>query len=342
METPLDEHNLLGNDDTYPNSMESDSAITADHPPQGPVGGRRRRIGLNVLSLMLAFTLGLGSGYLIWGQATIAPTESTSVETTSEQRSPQALRLPDRYALPVSFGDIGPQLLNAGTIDYERFLQVYQQAGQPLTEEQQQILTAGSEEPIVFTQENAYFLLNLFWALGLTNQNPLLGEGPMIEYSQGEIERFASTGGWTIGTKPVVELYNAVPIIPLTPEQQARLEEVAAAVFRPCCNNPTSFPDCNHGMAMLGLLELMAAQGTDTDEMFEAAKYANAFWFPQQTLEQILFFKATQGLDFAEIDAREITGPQFSSATGFRNIHQLLAANGLLEQAPAGGSRCGI
>jgi hypothetical protein len=48
--------------------------------------------------------------------------------------------------------------------------------------------------------------------------------------------------------------------------QQKRLEEVTIGVFRPCCDNPHAFPDCNHGMAMLGLLELMARDAS-VDEM---------------------------------------------------------------------------
>ena len=30
--------------------------------------------------------------------------------------------------------------------------------------------------------------------------------------------------------------------------------KIAKGIYRPCCNNSTYFPDCNHGMAMLGLL----------------------------------------------------------------------------------------
>ena len=49
-------------------------------------------------------------------------------------------------------------------------------------------------------------------------------------------------------------------------------ERAAPFVYRPCCDNATHFPDCNHGMAMLGLLELMAAQGASEEEMFAAAR----------------------------------------------------------------------
>ena len=70
-----------------------------------------------------------------------------------------------------------------------------------------------------------------------------------------------------------------------------KAEEVAAAVYRPCCDNPTLFPDCNHGMAMLGLLELMASKNASLDEMFTTAKSVNAFWFPQQALEIAVYIK---------------------------------------------------
>ena len=314
-----------------------------------PEISKHRRISVWPIFAVFAFVAGLGGGYLLWGR------DATRVNPGSAQANP-ALRddslasasptsqvnLPEAYALPIKLGKIGPQLVAAGAVDYSRFVQVYQQAGQPLPEKQLKILSQGSDDPVTIDKENAHFLLNFFWALGLTNQNPILTQGPMMQNGRDQIGQFASTGGWTIASRPVTELYASTPIVTLTPEQQARLEEVAARVFRPCCNNPTAFPDCNHGMAMLGLLELMAAQGATTDEMFTAAKYVNAFWFPQQTLELATFFKATKGLDFAQVDARQVVGPDFSSAAGSRAVHQWLADNGLLEQTPNNGNRCGV
>lgn len=305
---------------------------------------------LGLLVLALTFALGLWVGYLLWGYSlaepatTAAPAEAVvQVNTPSPEPLPtNLLNLPDSYALPVSYKDIGPQLLAAGTIDYDRFAQVYREAGQPLTQEQQNILRKGSDVPIVINHENAYFLLNYFWALGLTNQNIVLTEGPMVQNGNGDIERFASTGGWTLATKSIKDIYASTPIISLTSEQQARLEEVAYGVYRPCCNNPTAFPDCNHGMAMLGLLELMASQDASVDEMFEAAKYVNAFWFPQQTTEIALVFKHAKGQDFVKTDPREFVGPNFSSAGGFQAVHQWLNENNLLEQVPNSGNSCGV
>lgn len=182
--------------------------------------------------------------------------------------------------------------------------------------------------------------LNLFWALGLTNQNALLDTGPMARYGMGEIGALASVGGWTIGAKPATSLYSSVPVVSLSAKQQARVERVASAVYRPCCAHPTTFPDCNHGMAMLGLLELMASQGVGEDDMFTAAKYVHAFWFPQQTRELAIYLRATQGLEFSGADARLVVGKESFSAAGFQLVHQKLEADGLLPQAPGGGSKC--
>ncbi len=159
---------------------------------------------------------------------------------------------------------------------------------------------------------------------------------------EGDVGRYASTGGWTLGSKPAIELYSSAPLVQLTAEQQARLEEVADMVYRPCCDNPTGFPDCNHGMAMLGVLEILASQDITKEEMLDAAKMITAFWFPQQALEVAVFFKATEGTDFDEVKPSLTVGPEIFSGSGFRMLHTWLGENGLLEQAPGEGSSCGV
>lgn len=297
---------------------------------------RIRLIASAVIVIALVFLAGLGSGYLKWGQ----------LETTESIQEQELIQLyeqvnpADGYALPVSYGDLGPRLIENGVIDYNAFAAIYANSGNPLSDGQIEILKQGSDEQIVINATNAHFLLNYFWAVGLANKNPILTNGPIVQNSGGQIERFASTGGWTLATKPVTEVYASMTLIPLTPEQQRRVEEVAAAVYRPCCNNPTLFPDCNHGMAMLGLLELMASQGASTDQMFEAAKYVNAFWFPQQNLETALYLKANQNVNFKDADARLVTDAGFSSGSGFAATHQQLQTSGLLPQAPSQGGSC--
>jgi hypothetical protein len=298
--------------------------------------------------LSATFGTGLGSGYLLWGNTpsqrqVVAPSAREPIPTPAFVPSAaHHAPLPTSYTLKTTFGDIGPQLIKAGAFDDAAFADVYHAAGQPLTAAQRSILTEGSNESISFDAENSYFLLNLFWALGLTNQNSILSEGMMVTNSGGQIERFASTGGWTLATVPIAELYASTPIVELTVEQQALVEEVAAAAYRPCCNNHTAFPDCNHGMAMLGMLQLMAAQGADVDEMFEAAKYANAFWFPQQSQEIAMLLKVTEGKTYDEADARMLVSANYASGSGYAGIRQWLANTGHLEQPNQGGNSCGV
>jgi hypothetical protein len=307
--------------------------------PTGETNSANRRIRLIAVAVVLvvaAFLLSLGGGYLKWGQdETTESSQQKELIALYEQVNPR-----DGYALPVSYSDLGPRLIESGVINYDAFATIYENSGNPLSKSQVEILNNGSDEQIVITAENAHFLLNYFWAVGLANKNPILTEGPMVQNSGGQIDRFASTGGWGLATKPVTELYASIDLIPLTTAQQKLVEEVAGAVYRPCCNNPTLFPDCNHGMAMLGLLELMASKGASTDLMFQAAKYVNAFWFPQQNLETALYLKANQDVNFRDADARLVTSAEFSSGSGSAAIHQHLQTSGLLPQAPNQSGSC--
>ncbi len=298
---------------------------------------RVRQVAWMAVIAIFAFVMGVGGGYWKWGQDDVAEwKQQTEMAALYEQINPK-----DGYALPVSYGDLAPRMIEAGVIDYDAFIGALSRGGDAISNSQIEIMKQGSDEQIVITRENAHFLLNYFWAVGLANRNTILTEGAMVKYGEGKIEGFASTGGWTLAAKPVSEIYASLDLIPLTPEQQARVEEVAAGVYRPCCNNPTLFPDCNHGMAMLGLLELMASNGASVDEMFEAAKYVNAFWFPQQNLEMAMYLKTNQKMDFKDADARLIVGAQFSSGSGFAAVHQSLQTSGVLPQAPQQGGSCG-
>jgi len=297
---------------------------------------RIRQVAWVVIGVIVAFLVGVGSGYLKWGKDETADLKQQKELTALyEQINPE-----DGYVLPVSYGELGPRLIESGVIDYDAFAAIYENSGTPLSDAQIKALKQGSEQQIVINTENAHFLLNYFWAVGLANKNSILTDGPIVQNSGGQVERFASTGGWTLATKPITELYASMDLIPLTAEQQRRVEEVAAAVYRPCCNNPTLFPDCNHGMAMLGLLELMASKGASMDQMFDAAKYVNAFWFPQQNLETAMYLKSNQEVDFKDADARLVTSAEFSSGSGFAVMHQRLQTSGILPEAPEQGGSC--
>lgn len=313
-------------------------------PNQDPVRPRRPPPLWPYLALILAvFALGVLIMYMVSLRSRQGPVNTglakmsrAEIAALMDQVNP-----PEGYELPALYGDLGPRLIESGVIDFDAVAAVFENAGDPLTQSQVEILRRASHEQIVISRENAHFLLNFFWAVGLVNKNPILTEGPIVQNSGGQIERFASTGGWTLGTKPVTELYASADLIPLTPEQQGRVEEVASAVYRPCCNNATLFPDCNHGMAMLGLLELLASQDASVDEMFAAAKYVNAYWFPQQTLETAIYLEAAQNADFAQADSRTVTGKEFFSASGASRVNASLRTAGLLPGPSGDGGSCG-
>ena len=226
--------------------------------------------------------------------------------------------------LPVRWGDLGAKMASVGAIDAEKLEALYASRG-GLSEEEKKLLYDSDNDFLKITPQNSGFLLNLFWALGLANKNPILETGPMAQY--GDTGNFASTGGWTLAKGgPSTELgagamdhYSRHKFFNLTPEQQKLVERVSKNIYRPCCDNPTHFPDCNHGMAMLGLLELMASQGISEQEMYKAALAVNSYWFPEE-YQTIAKYLETGGTAWAEADPKEILGAKYSSASGYQRI----------------------
>ncbi len=237
--------------------------------------------------------------------------------------------------LPIRWGDLGTQLVKAGVIDKEQFLAVYdERGGLPLAE--RRLLESAGNGNIKISHENSGVLLNLLWALGLGNKNPILEKGPMSDPKYVSAGRFASTGGWTIAQGDPMDHFSRHPFIVLTPEQQKLVEQVSKNIYRPCCNNSTYFPDCNHGMAMLGLLQLMASQNIGEKEMYKIALQVNTYWFPD-TYVNIAKYLAMQGVDWANADPKEILGLTYSSGSGYRNIVSKIPA-----PAKSSGGGCAV
>jgi hypothetical protein len=231
----------------------------------------------------------------------------------------------DPIVVPV--GAWGPRLVAAGAIDPRRFIAAMRGSGQPFDESLAGLLTKGGG--VELDRSSAYFLLNFLWAAGLSNRNPILARGPMFATGMARIAGFASTGGWSLGSRPAMQVYGQVPLVALDPAGQQRLEQVAGAVYRPCCDNPTSFPDCNHGMAMLALLTLLASEGRDEGSLFRAARTANGYWFPQQTAQLESYARAARGTELVALDAREATGRDLFSGSGSRRVAAWLAQRGI-------------
>ena len=211
--------------------------------------------------------------------------------------------------------DIGPKIVQSGALSMPAVTAALRRNGYPITDAQLGILLNGSNSTIIMDRNNSLFLLYAFWAFGLANKNSILENGPMSS-NKSYIPYFASTGAWTLGNKSGGELFAASNLIELDSLQQVLVEEVAGSTYRPCCDNPTSFPDCNHGMAALGLAEWMAYQNASREEIYSAFLAANSYWFPSNYLDLNEYFNESNR-SWGSISAKELLSRQYSSASGF-------------------------
>lgn len=238
-------------------------------------------------------------------------------------------------ALPVNWQNFGAVLVKKGVIDKEKFETLYLKRGS-LTSEMKELLYGDNNKKIIISEDNSGFVLNLLWAFGLANKNRILEEGPMTDPRYGGAGRFASTGGWTIAEGDPMEHYSKHKLVSLSEENQQKVERVAKNIYRPCCDNSVHFPDCNHGMAMLGLLELMAANDVSEKDMYAYALKVNSLWFPETYLTIAEFLKS-RGTAWAETDPKIILGENFSSASGFQKILETVEP-----VSSGGGGGCGV
>lgn len=243
--------------------------------------------------------------------------------------------VPESVELPVRWGDMGARMVTSGVINKEAVEALYATRG-GMTEEMKELMYGTTNGKLRITEANASFLLNLLWGLGLGNKNSILEKGPMTNPAYGGAGNFASTGGWTLAQGGAMQHYSRHEFFSLSAAQQEMVERVAKNIYRPCCDNSTHFPDCNHGMAMLGLLELMASQDASEKEMYDAALVVNSFWFPSQyrTIARAL---SAKGISPAAVDSKMVLGAEYSSVSGFRDI-----AATVPPEATKGGGGCGI
>lgn len=248
------------------------------------------------------------------------------------------------YEINAVFGNLGPQMQKIGVIDYGKFKKAYERSGQRLAPEFDNILNKTVDKKIRITRDNSYFLLNFFWALGLANKSTILDVGDMVRYGGAkDLGNFASTGGWTLAKDDPMKYYSKARLITLAKNQEDMVSRVASQVYRPCCNNSTAFPDCNHGMALLGVFELMAAGGATEDQLYEAGKYFNSFWFPGNYYDLALYFKNKEGTSFKNISGQVLLSKEYSSASGWQSAKQWLTQKGLIQEPPKqSGGGCGV
>src|SRR3989344_2215315 len=315
-------------------NANQNQVIETTEPPQQPKKNWILSASILASALILAGALVYTNDREIGGlsqKASVADAHTADISALEEDVLPS-----DGVILPVVWGDLGAKLVSVGAIDADKFKAIYDQQG-TFTEEYNKLLFGQSDGKLKITNENAGYLLNLFWALGLASKNPILETGEMANPAYGGAGNFASTGGWTVAQGNPMDHYSRHKFFNLTDEEQALVEKVSRGIYRPCCGNSTHFPDCNHGMAMLGLLELMAAQGVSEENMWKTALTVNSYWFPNEYLTIATYMK-NKGVDWKNANPIEILGADYSSASGFAKI----ASQVVRPQEQSGGGGCGV
>jgi hypothetical protein len=240
-------------------------------------------------------------------------------------------------SVPVALHGSVEKLVEHGVIDLEKWQALYAGRRVTLPEWIGGAFSSRSEDSIQIDAASAPLLLNILWALGISNRTAFNERSPLQGPS---LHGFASTGGWTLGKESNGGAYfNRVPIVALDEEQEALVLKLAERVYRPCCNNSTFFQDCNHGSAMLGLLELGASQGRREDELYDIGLIFNTYWFPETYVNVGLYVEAIEGTRLEDVPPERLLSREFSSGQGFRTtVLEQLARKSLLPGATSRGS----
>ena len=292
-----------------------------------------------VLLIVLNSTLAMGFGqyYLMKQQLQKDIKElSKSLDPAQMVAALKQEVLPQKgYQTSLKWKDLGKKLVESGAIDKQKYEQIFTASSDGA--DHMKYMEGSWDENITINEQNARFMVNTLWALGLVNKSKVLDEGPMR--GEGiETGNMASTGGWTLGTKPAMEIYSSTPIIPLTNEQQDLVKRIAENVFRPCCGNSTYFPDCNHGMAALGYIELAVYNGLSEEQIYKDLLAFNSFWFPQNYIEMAVYFDK-QGTKWKNVDPKLALSSAYSSAQGSQRIKQSIQS---VPGVGGGGGGCGV
>lgn len=299
--------------------------------------GVRQYIGLFLIGIAVSILI---KGWPVVDRTLVAPVMPPTQAGAQLIAEAQAEVIPDAgYQSKISLGSSVLGLVENGVIDKQKFLTVYQASG-GLSADLATVLTATSTKPILLTKKNANEYLNLLWPIGLANYMQLNEQSPI---NGKNVNNFASTGGWTLGAAQSGGVYfNKYRIIPLSPAQEERIVKLAQSMYRPCCGNSAFFQDCNHGSALLGLLELGVYEGLSDDDLYKEAVAFNSFWFPQNYTETALYFKAVKGKDWNTVDHRTIMSKDYSSLAGWSSTVDAAVRGAHLLPATTGGGSCGV
>lgn len=239
----------------------------------------------------------------------------------------------------IVLGDVLPRMVALGIIDLGKIEALYKNRG-GIPPEEMKLLTSTSTTPLVVNADNATWLVNLLWPLGLANHLEVNNQSPIAGKDVGN---YASTGGWSLGRAASGGGYfNKYPLVPLTPTQEKRVQQIAQSTYRPCCDNSSFFQDCNHGSAAMGMIELGVSEGLSDEDIYQTLLAFNSFWFPHNYVETALYFNITKNMDWKGIDPQLVLSKQYSSLSNWtKNVDgPVQKIPGLIPQTGGGGS-CG-
>lgn len=288
---------------SQPSSDDETGTLRASSEQPKSVVTRRR------LVFAAAASLGLSGVLAAVAMRSIAPKRPAADRATDifDQVVPE-----EGVDIGVRFGDALQKVIAAGALDPEKLHTL----GYGLPPWAERLLAAPSQEPIVFTRDRAPYLVTLLWPIGLSNKAVFNRGSPINTADRAGL---ASTGGWTLGRAPNGSVYfNTVDAVPLTVRQALLALAVAMNTFRPCCDNSTFFQDCNHGSALLGLIELAASQGATADAIYGMALTANSYWFPEQYARTAQYFLQFANRPWKKVSAPLAMSAAYSSLSGWR------------------------
>ena len=112
-------------------------------------------IPMAVLVLFVLFVYALPRLPNTWKLQTQKSQVSTGQNKNKGQTSEIFAKInpPEGYEINATYGDLGPQMIEMGVIDLQKFADTYKSSGQPLTDEQFKILNNGSDKKIRITSE---------------------------------------------------------------------------------------------------------------------------------------------------------------------------------------------
>lgn len=296
---------------------------------------------LYIVIVLVAFSGGLAAGKWAFPAKSLPPPDPYEQIAKEQKEIMNAVLPAEGFQTKIVLGDAIAKLVESGAIDIEKFEKVYAGRG-GLSPEQKAMLTQTYVTPLKINHENAQFLVNILWPLGITNKNSILADSEAGKPEN--VNNLASTGGWTLGKNENGGFYyNKFEIIKLTPEQDALVKRAAENIFRPCCGNSTAFPDCNHGAAILAMLQLGAVQGLSEQELYEEALKFNSYWFPDNYMKMAMLFKRFEKKPWRDVDPKIALSEQYSSGMGYRrNVEGPLSQVPGLSSGGGGGGSCGV